>query len=167
MFSFWGLISCGGVMLLHPNWGKFKSFVTSWKGPEPAAQAHAELSGLPTSHRPGPGWVLPTAESPMESGLGIHGQLGLSPSGPWAKTACYPVHLHERWLWPLGSLGPGQHTGVVKCCRPQEGLQEAGPLGPAGFLGNEQGPGLCHPHRRSRPTLGGGQDVPPRGTQPA
>ena len=102
MSSFWGLISCGGVMLLHPNWGKFKSFVTSWKGPEPAAQAHAELSGLPTSHRPGPGWVLPTAESPMESGLGIHGQLGLSPSGPWAKTACYPVHLHERWLWPLG-----------------------------------------------------------------
>ena len=37
-------------MLVHPNWGKFKSFVTSWKEPEPAARAGAELSGLPTSH---------------------------------------------------------------------------------------------------------------------
>lgn len=54
----------------------------------------------------------------------------------------------------------------MKCCRPQEGLQEAGPLGPAGFLGNEQWLGLCHPSRRSRPTLGGGQDVPPRGALP-
>lgn len=46
MFSFWDLMSCGGVMLLQPNWGKFKSFVTSWKEPEPAAQAHAELSSV-------------------------------------------------------------------------------------------------------------------------
>lgn len=63
MFSFLDLISCGGVMLLHPNWGKFKSFVTSWKEPEPAAQAHAELSGLPTSHGAGPAWELPAVDS--------------------------------------------------------------------------------------------------------
>ena len=86
---------------------------------------------------------------------------------PGPRQPVIPFTFMRGGFGPLGSLGPGQHTGVVKCCRPQEGLQEAGPLGPAGFLGNEQGPGLCHPHRRSRPTLGGGQDVPPRGTQPA
>lgn len=65
-------------MLLHPNWGKFKSFVTSWKEPEPAAQAR----GLPTSHDLALLGCYQWLSHPWESGLGIPGQLGLSPPGP-------------------------------------------------------------------------------------
>lgn len=148
MFSLWALTSCSGVTLLHPNWGKFKSFVTSWKEPEPAAQAHAELSGLPTSHRPGPAWVLPATEPPTGAGPQqsqaaqrqppwTHSDRAAPPRAAWPACPVNPgegglLFLHEGWLWPHRQPWP-------RANRTQEAGRAAEPLRPAGVLGTLQG----------------------------
>lgn len=121
--SFLDLRSRGGAVRLRPNWGEFESFVTSWKEPEPAAQAHAELSGLPASHRPGPAWVLPAAESSM--GVGpqhsraalpqAHRDPGTGRPSPWARLPACPVNPGQRRLArqpPRGGPGPTGGLGT-------------------------------------------------------
>lgn len=139
-------------MLLHPNWGKFKSFVTSWKEPEPAAQAHAELSGLPASHRPGPAWVLPAAESPTGVGPGLSPQAGRptppgdAATGPRlpgqhgqstrAKGTVVPFAFVRGGPGPTGGLGPGPGHRIVEVLlppgRPPGSRAGRGPLKLAG-----------------------------------
>lgn len=58
--------------------------------PEPAVQAQAELSGLPTSHRPGQAWVLPAAESSMGA-RPLHSQAALpQPTGTRGQRTATP-----------------------------------------------------------------------------
>lgn len=122
MFSFWGLTSCGGVMLLHQNWGKFKSFVTSWKEPEPAAQAHAELSGLPPPTNLALLGCYQWLSHPWSQASAFMGNWASAHLDPGPRQPVVPLAFMRGGFGPLGSLGPGPGTGVVKCCRPQEGL---------------------------------------------
>lgn len=170
-------------MLLHPNWGKLKSFVTSRKEPEPATQAHAELSGLPTSHRPGPAWVPPAAESSVHGSRARHSRVssphphrdpatGRPP--PWAPSPACPVDPgkggllagpREVVLAPRALLAQDQGTTCgrrsVAAPRPRSGFLEAGwtagPFRRAGALGTLWGQARATLTGRSCPTFSVGQ----------
>lgn len=106
-------------MLLYSNWGKFKTFVTSYKEPEPAAQARAssaaclpptDLAGLGccqqlshpgsqapafTSGLPQPTWTGPCSYMPVMLGKG-----SLS------------IYLHKVAMAQKVALAQGWGTGV-------------------------------------------------------
>lgn len=179
-------------MHLRSNWGEFESFVTSWKEPEPAAQAHAELSGLPASHRPGPAWVLPAAESSM--GVGprhsraalpqAHRDPGTGRPSPWARSPACPNPGQRRLArqpprggpGPTGGLGPGPgHNGWrIKGGCPKARVRPPGSRADSraprtGWSpGDLAGPGPCHPRWEELPHLPGpDRKQLPGGLQPA
>lgn len=106
MLSFWDLISCGGVMQLHSNWGKFKTFVTSSKEPEPAAQAEASSAAcLPPTDPAGRGCCQQLSHpgsqaSALASGCPSPPGQGREARRPScrAKAACPPTF--TKWPWP-------------------------------------------------------------------
>lgn len=81
MPALWDFISGAGVMPLHPD-RQTQAFTAAREVGKsgPAAQAQAERSGPPASHRPGRAWVPRTAESPT----------GALPQPTWTSAAPSP-----------------------------------------------------------------------------
>lgn len=133
MFPLRNLISCGGVLLLHPSCGKVKSLATSWE--EPGSAHRLALSSVacpPPTHLVRLGCYQQLSH-PRELGLGIHNPPGPTapgqcPPGVVARTSRHPGHRQPVDLLASmrGGLGPG-HRGSGSAAAPRKASRKQGP----------------------------------------